>query len=171
MVNAANQLVQIPIRSTAPFYTEMAISAAGWREQGLDVQEETAPPGNDAEYRAKFPGVTATARGTGDGILTNFDSRAIPRPSNLYTGQNLGAYASPAMDRLIDELSVTLDEAGQGRVLAGIADILVGDLPALPIYSRVEMVAKVKGIKALDDDYAGADNGTIARHAHLWDRD
>ncbi|MEA2642851.1 MAG: peptide/nickel transport system substrate-binding protein, partial [Chloroflexota bacterium] len=171
MLNTAGQAVQIPIRSTAAFVTEMAIAAARWRELGLEVQEETSPPGENAEGRAKYPGFVSIARGTGDGVLTNFDSRNIPKASNRYTGQNVGGYANPAMDRLIDTLSTTIDQQEQARILASVANIFATDLPALPIYFRIEMVAQLRSVRALETSYAAADSGTIAHNAYLWDRD
>ena len=124
-----------------------------------------------AEHRASFPAFTGAARGNGDLIFPNFDSRSIPTAQNRYTGQNLGAYANPALQQLIESLYATIDQQGQARVLRDAGDILAADLPALPLYFRAEFMTVARGVRAVQDDYATAQSGAIARNVHLWDRD
>jgi len=171
--NPAGEQVQVPIRGDRAFFKEAQIAGDGWRRMGFDVAEEVQSPelAGRADYRAQFPGLTTLARGTGDAIFVNFDSRSIPRTQNRFAGQNAGAYANPSFDRLLDQLYASLDQQEQAQLLKQAGEILASDLPLFPLYFRVELTAVVRGVHALTDDYASADSRTIARRAHLWDRD
>jgi peptide/nickel transport system substrate-binding protein len=173
ILNASGEQVQVPVRGDRAFFKEVQIAADGWRRMGFDVAEEVQSPelAGRADYRAQFPGLTTLARGTGDAIFVNFDSRSIPRVQNRFAGQNAGAYANPAFDRVLDRLYVSLDQQEQGQLLKEAGEILAADLPLLPLYFRVELTAVVQSVHALTDDYSSATSRTIARRAHLWDRD
>jgi peptide/nickel transport system substrate-binding protein len=172
IVDARGEVVQVPIRTSVAYTTEMAAAADNWRRLGLDPIEEvdTAASARDPEYQAKFPGFVATARGTGDGIFPNFDSRTIPNAQNRYTGQNIGGYTNSALDRLVDQLYGEIESQKQATLLRDLGEILATEMPALPLYFRVEMTAVAKGISGISDDYPGSSSGTIARNVHLWDK-
>jgi hypothetical protein len=56
--------------------------------------------------------------------------------------------------------------------LREIGEMLAADLPALPMVFDVNVIAVRKGVRAMVDDYVGANSpGTASRAAHLWDRD
>ncbi len=173
MLNQAGAPVELSVRASPPNAKEVSVAASSWRQLGIDVSEEIEPPAlaSDAERRASFPSFTGAARGYGDLIFPNFDSRSIPTAQNRYTGQNLGAYANPALQRLIEALYGTIDQQSQAAILKDAGEILASDLPALPLYFRAEFMTVAKGVRAVLDDYAATQSGTIARHAHLWDRD
>jgi len=170
--NAAGQQVQIELRGNEPDEKELAFVAAGWRQLGIDVTEYIPPSAlaRDNEFKSKFPGLETRARSTGDEIFVSFDGRLGSSPQNRWQGANTGHYANPAMDRLIDKLESTIDEREQGLVLRDMGETLATDLPALPAYFRSIFAAVGKGVRALDD-FAFGQTGTLARQAHLWDRD
>ena len=112
------------------------------------------------------------ARGSSESVLGSFDGRAHANAQNRWQGGNLGHYANPAFDRLVDQLSSTLDEQQQGRIFKDIMEIMATDLPELPMYFAVTFAVARKGVDALKQDYAGMrDVGVLARNAHIWDRD
>ncbi len=126
----------------------------------------------DQEYRAKFAAFEMQSREAGDRIGANFDSRRRPSVQSGYQGSNPTGYQNPAMDRLIDRLSATLDQHEQGLILKEMGEMLAADLPVLPTYFRVQMASMLTGIRALTEDYAGTTMArALARNAHLWDRD
>jgi peptide/nickel transport system substrate-binding protein len=172
LVGQTGELVQISLRASPPNAKEVSIAASNWRQLGLSVAEEIEPAAlaSDAEHRASFPSLTGAARGYGDLIFPNFDGRSIPTAQNRYTGQNLGAYVNPGLQRLIESLYGTIDTESQASLLREAGEILAADLPALPLYFRAEFMTVARGVRALDD-YAVTQSGTIARHVHVWDRD
>ena len=151
---------------------ELAFVAAGWRQMGIDVREYIPPSalGRDNEFKSKFPAMEASAKGSGDDIFVRFDSRLRSGPENRWQAGNAAHYANPALDRLLDRLGATIDERDQGLVLRDIGELAATDLPALATYFRTVFAAVSKGVRALDDYAAGA-TGTLARNAHLWERD
>jgi peptide/nickel transport system substrate-binding protein len=173
LLNQAGEPVQLNVRASPPNAKEVAIAASNWRQLGIDVVEEIEPPAlaADQERRASFPAFTGAARGYGDLIFPNFDARSIPTSQNRYTGQNLGAYANANLQRLIETLYGTIDPQAQAVLLRDAGEILAIDLPAFPLYFRAEFMTAMKGVRGVTDGYASAQSGTIARNAHLWDRE
>lgn len=172
IANAAGTVIQLPLRGSPGDNKELSIIAGGWRDLGLDVQEEVSPAARarDNEYISTFPALSRTARGVGPTIFIRLDSRQHPTAQNRYTGTASGSYANPAMDRLIDRLYATVDERGQGLLLKEMGELLADDLPLMPLYFAVKMAAMRKGVQALSD-YQGADGpGLVAGNAYLWDR-
>jgi peptide/nickel transport system substrate-binding protein len=174
LVNATGGPARLFLRTEQGNNDLRAFVADSWRQLGVDVQEEEIPPAlrQDNEYRAKLPSLEWRARGQGDRSLPSFDSRERPTPQTRYQGANVGGYINPGLDRLIDTLYGTLDENEQGRILRDIGEILASDLPALPLYWEVTMVAVRKGVRALTDDfpYTTLSSG-LSRNSHLWDRE
>jgi peptide/nickel transport system substrate-binding protein len=173
LLNAAGDQVQIAIRTTPGYYIEGSIVAQYWRDLGIDVKEEQTPPAlvRDQEYGAKFSGFEANANSSGRNSVKRHHSRERATPENRYAGRNPG-YANPALDRVIDRLFATIEPQPQALLLKEIGEILATDLPVLPTYFQINLAAVRNGIRALVDDYAGADSpGLTSRNAHRWDRD
>jgi peptide/nickel transport system substrate-binding protein len=167
--------VQIEVKADDERWSkEVALIADYWRRLGVDATEyqPSRAMARDREHRASFSGVTVRARSAGEDVFGAFDSRYHATPANRWTGGNLGHYANPALDRLIDRLDATLDEREQGVILKEMGELIASDLPTMPIYFAVTFAVVRKGVHALREDYAGIrDVGVLARRAHLWDRD
>ena len=115
-------------------------------------------------------GSALNARGTGDGVFINLDSRLQSTADTKWSGANLAHYANPALDRISDRLQATINRDAQGPILKEGADILASDLPVMPLYFRIAFAVTTNGVRALDDYSAMSDQGFMARNAHLWDR-
>ena len=173
IVNAASEVVELPLRSTSASDAERQIVAQAWRDLGLAVAEEPIPGSlvSDRAYRASFPGMEITAQSNGDQILPRFDGRQCPRPPR-WVGTQGGCYQNPELDRLIDKLYGTLDLKEQGLVLRDIGTVIADDVAMLPLYFSITQAAVRSEVHALDD-FTGAPMGSpgqISRNAHLWDR-
>jgi peptide/nickel transport system substrate-binding protein len=152
---------------------EMALIADHWRQLGIDAVEylPSRALARDREHRSTFPGVNVRARGSNEAVFGSFDGKHHANPQNRWTGGNLGHYANPALDRLIDRLDSTLDTRQQGQILKEMGELIADDVPTIPLYFAVTFAVVRKGVNALHDDYTGLrDVGVFARHAHLWDR-
>jgi peptide/nickel transport system substrate-binding protein len=175
LLRANGEPVQIEVRGENQNYEkEVPILANWWRQLGIEATEfiPTINLSRDREYRATLPAVETTSRGRSEDIFISFDGRLQSTAQNRWQGSNIGHYANPALDALIDQLDATLDPDEQGVALKEMAEIMATDLPALPLYFRPAFVAVRKGIRALADDYPGTQGvGAVARSAHLWDRD
>jgi peptide/nickel transport system substrate-binding protein len=165
--------VQIQIRSGGPQYTqEVALIADFWRQLGIDPEQfvESPAQARDNESQAKFPGVYGNARGTGDGVFVNLDSRLQSTAETRWSGANIAHYSNSALDRFNDRLQGTINREAQGPILKEMADILASDLPVMPLYFRIAFAVTTNGVRALDDYAAMSDQGFMARSAHLWDK-
>lgn len=174
MVNAAGEQARVNLRApTGDVDTDLAAIARNWRELGLDVAEEVTPPAlrRDNEHNVKFPSLEITSQGAGDRIFRRFDSRLRPTPQNRFAGSNSGNYVSPAMDRLIDRFSSTLDENEGASLLREKGELLATDLPVLPLYFHVRTVVGLQHVRGVDDVHGAAGGiGTVGKTGHLWDR-
>jgi peptide/nickel transport system substrate-binding protein len=175
LLSADGAPVQIEVRGENQNYVkEVPIIADWWRRLGLGTTEviPTIIQAADREANATFPSVYVTSRGRSDEVFITLDSRSQATPQTRWQGANLSHYANPALDALIDRLEGTLDEREQGAILRDMGEVLATDLPLLPLYFRPSFVAVRRGIQALADDYAGTRSaGSVARHAHEWDRE
>ncbi|HEY3116687.1 MAG TPA: ABC transporter substrate-binding protein [Chloroflexota bacterium] len=175
LLNRDGVQVQIEVRGENQNYEkEVPILANWWRQLGIDATEfiPAIALSRDREYRATLPALETTSRGRSEDIFISFDGRLPSLAQNRWTGANIGHYANPSLDALIDKLDGMLDERDQATVLKGMADIMAADLPALPLYFRPAFVAVRHGISAMAEDYTGTKSvGAVARNSHLWDRD
>jgi peptide/nickel transport system substrate-binding protein len=115
---------------------EMAILAAGWRQQGFDVHESVlpAPLAADNEARATFGGLFIASTNVGEQIVLTLTTGNIARPENRYTGTNRGGYSNPEYDRLVDQLSTTLDRQQRYELLARMGKIFSDDEPMISLH-------------------------------------
>jgi peptide/nickel transport system substrate-binding protein len=61
-------------------------------------------------------------------------SDAVPRADNNNVGNNFSGYASPAMDKALDELEMALDPNATKKAWAAVQQLFAEDLPMLPLY-------------------------------------
>jgi peptide/nickel transport system substrate-binding protein len=174
MVNRAGEQVHLELRGSLPDEKELAFEAAGWRQLGFEVTEYIPPSSlarGDAEFISSFPTMETRARGSGEDIFVSFDGRLVSSLQSRWEGANTSGYANPALDRLLDRLYVTVDAREQGLMLKEVGELFAADLPAIGTYFRTVFAAVGKGVRALSDDYATGATGSLARGAHLWDKD
>jgi peptide/nickel transport system substrate-binding protein len=172
LMNRAGQQVQLNIRTTGDYDTELAAVANDWRGLGIDVTEEimTRALSRDPEYISTFPNLEITAQSNSDSVFRRFNSREQPLAQNRWVGSNGGHYVNPEMDRMIDRLTSTIDETQQSALLKDMGELIAADLPALPMYFSINSLVALKHVKAFEDYDGAARVGTVARNAHLWDR-
>jgi len=172
LVRASGEPVQLAVRGVLSNANSIAIVADQLRQLGIASSEETvpAPLVLDREYRAHFTGLDWGGREPGDGLLLYFLASQVPTAQNRYGGGNRGSYLNPVQDRLVSQLYTTLDIAMQAAILQQIDELWAEDFPVLPLHFTLNIASVRKGVHALADDFAGANEpGGMARNAHLWD--
>ncbi len=153
---------------------EIAVIADYWRQIGVQAEQYVVGGAivRDREARTKYPGFETSARGSGDSILSRFDSRVAAVPANQYSGANRGGYRNPMMDQLIDRYRQAIDERALAQAARAISDLVVEDLPVAPLYFNPTTPAVRKGVRAFDDFAGGVEAsrpyGTFTRNAHEW---
>jgi peptide/nickel transport system substrate-binding protein len=173
LLNQQGAPVRVEMRGAPIYAREVAIAADYWRQAGVDVTEviPNAVRSREPEYRSTFPGVDTNDRGSGDTVFVTFDGRSHALAENRWSGANFNHYVNPNMDRLIDQLYITVGDQ-QAQVIKQMSEILAEDVPVLPLYFKMSFAAVRQGVRAMTDDYPGTvDSGAAARYAYLWDRD
>lgn len=142
--NAAGESLVLTIGTTAGDRTRELVEQvlqSQWRQVGVEVRIQNAPA-------RVFFGQQLNRRQYGDMAMfawfaapnsvprTTLRSSEIPSPENGWAGQNYSGYSNPEMDRLIDELEVTLDAETRRGLWAELQRLYKTDLPVLPLYWR-----------------------------------
>jgi ABC-type transport system substrate-binding protein len=154
--------------------TEIAVIADFWKQVGVQAEQYIVAGAivRDREARTKYPGFETSARGSGDSILSRFDSRTAAVAANQYSGGNRGGYRNPEMDQLIDRYRQSVNERDLAQAARAISTLVVEDLPVSLLYFNPTTPSVRKGVRALDDFPGGAEGsrlyGTFTRNAHLW---
>jgi peptide/nickel transport system substrate-binding protein len=154
--------------------TEIAVIADFWKQVGVQAEQYIVAGAivRDREARTKYPGFETSARGSGDSILSRFDSRTAAVAANQYSGGNRGGYRNPEMDQLIDRYRQSVNERDLAQAARAISNLVAEDLPVSLLYYNPTTPSVRKGIRALEDFPGGAEAsrlyGTFTRNAHLW---
>jgi peptide/nickel transport system substrate-binding protein len=174
LTDASSEQVRLNVRASVGYSRNLPIVAYYWRALGIDISEEVMSPAltTDNEYLVKYPSFEFAALSNGDGVFRRYDGRVLPTAQNRYSASNRGSYVNPELDRLIARLYVTVDEPRQALLLKEMGEMIAADLPSIPVFFEVLLAEVRSGVRALEDDFAGATQpGTISRNVHLWDRD
>ena len=136
-----------------------------WREVGIDVRIKNQPArvffGDTVEKR-RFPHLAMYAwlSVPESSPRLTLHSTEIPNEENNYSGSNYIGFKNSEMDRLIDEVEVELDSEKRKPLWARIQQIYTDELPALPLYFRVEPYIIPKWLKGIEP----TGNSTTSTH-------
>lgn len=138
---------------------EIAIMADGLKHVGFDMSSYVVPAAQiqDGQIRASFPALSTTTGGT----LDSLHSAAIPTPQNRWQGNNRSSWVNPEYDRLFDAFTTALARAERYQHLVQMARIYSEDVPSIPLYYNVSVVAHAAALK-------GVIAGT-SWNVHLWE--
>jgi peptide/nickel transport system substrate-binding protein len=128
---------------------ELSIIGAGLRKVGFDVRESVLPAAavQDAEVQSTFTGLFGTGHQSGEQVMSVYSSAGISRPENRWTGTNRGGWSTPESDRLSTQLLSTLDRDERIQLVAQMARILSEEVPFIPMYFSVDVVAHTAALK------------------------
>jgi peptide/nickel transport system substrate-binding protein len=177
-MNSSGEPLHLEIRNTSDSSgggQAAAVIADMWKSVGVDPEIYIVPTARvrDTEFRQQFPGGEITARGNQDSILTRLECIEQPTPQNRFAGNNRGHWCTPEYERLVGAYRASLDERSQGLAIRAIQDLVVDQLPMLPLNVGISSVFARRGVTAFQDDFAGGADGRIygsfSRNAHEWD--
>ncbi|MBC6405489.1 MAG: peptide ABC transporter substrate-binding protein [Rhodospirillales bacterium] len=142
--NAGGDSLVLTIGTTAGDRTRELVQQvlqSQWRAVGVEVRILNAPARTffGQEVRERDYGdlaLFAWFAAPGSVPRTTLRSSEIPTAENGWAGQNYTGYRNPEVDRLIDELEITIDAEARKVLWADLQRIYMTDLPALPLYWR-----------------------------------
>ena len=76
-----------------------------------------------------------------------YTSDGIPTEANTWRGSNHPGYRNPEMDRVCKAIAGELDDNARKALLQESARLFARDLPALPLYFRLEVAATKAGLR------------------------
>ena len=123
------------------------------RQVGVELRIKAEPPRifSEALNRRAFSGLAMYAWvQRPQGVpRTTLHSDEIPSAKNGWSGQNYPGYVNPEMDKALDAAERELDEARRRGFFAEIQKLYADDLPALPMYFRVDPFVLPKPLKGV----------------------
>ena len=123
------------------------------RQVGIELRIKAEPPRifSEALNRRAFSGLAMYAWvQRPQGVpRTTLHSDEIPSAKNGWSGQNYPGYVNPEMDKALDAAERELDEARRRGFFAEIQKLYADDLPALPMYFRVDPFVLPKPLKGV----------------------
>ena len=123
------------------------------RQVGIEVRLKAEPPRIffESMSRRSFTGLGmyAWSQSPGGVPRSTLHSDEIPTAKNGYSGQNYPGYANPAMDKALDAAERELDESKRRGFFGEIQSLYAEDLPALPLFFRVDPCVLPKPLKGV----------------------
>jgi ABC-type transport system substrate-binding protein len=157
--------VEVTVRADAARTARLAVLADGFRQLGMTVNEEIAPPTQQLtrEYRASFSFTDWSSRGI-DEMLRILTRPSIPTAQNNWNGANYGSYSSAPFDGLADRFFATVEADGQAAILREVGNLFTTDWPIMPLQHSVTFTAVRKGVHTLE----GKDGSWDPWNSYLW---
>ncbi len=154
--NAAGERFSIEITTTAGNRVREQVAQviqSQLRQVGIELRIKAEPPRifSEALNRRAFSGLAMYAWvQRPQGVpRTTLHSDEIPSAKNGWSGQNYPGYVNPAMDKALDAAERELDEGRRRGFFAEIQTLYADDLPALPMYFRVDPFVLPKPLKGV----------------------
>jgi peptide/nickel transport system substrate-binding protein len=87
-----------------------------------------------------------------DPALYLYGCDEIPNPDNDYYGLNYPGYCNPTYDRLANQVGSLIEPAARAPLFVEAQQIINRELPTLPLYQDVLIVAYRRGVSGIDLD-------------------
>jgi peptide/nickel transport system substrate-binding protein len=145
------------------------VVADSWRTAGIDVQTNVLPNElvRDDQVRQTYTGMSMPGSGavTERSQLPFMTTAQIGRPANRWKGSNRGAWSNAEYDRLFERYNATLERPERDREVIEMMKILSEELPILPLYYNVYVIAAAAN---LDGPDVGVPDETDYWNLHQW---
>ncbi len=93
-------------------------------------------------------------------------SGQIPSPANNFEGQNQPGWRNAENDKLVDQIVAELDTAKRIQLLRRHQEIWVEELPAIPLFFRLDLTTSKKALKNVKP--AGLSGTYITWNSEQW---
>ena len=154
--NEAGQRFSIEITTTAGNRVREQVAQviqSQLRQVGIELRIKAEPPRifSEALNHRAFTGLAMYAWvQRPQGVpRTTLHSDEIPTAKNGWSGQNYPGYVNPAMDKALDQAEREIDEGKRRGFFAEIQKLYADDLPALPMYFRVDPFVLPRPLKGV----------------------
>lgn len=145
-VNAAGETLSVVLQTTAGNRSRERVQQviqAGWKTVGVETVIRNEPARvlfGETISKRQFPGLALFAwiSSPENAPRSTLHCDEIPTADNAWSGQNYTGYCNPEMDRLIEAINVELDRDKRAALWADLQRLYATDLPALPLFFRVE---------------------------------
>jgi len=118
------------------------IMQSQWREIGVEVHLRNQPArvlfGDTLRKRAFDLALFGWVSAPENVPRSELNSGEIPSAENAYRGQNNVGYRNPEMDKLMDEIEITLDRPKREQLWHRLQQIYAETLPDLPLFFRTD---------------------------------
>jgi peptide/nickel transport system substrate-binding protein len=154
--NAAGEKLSIELGTTAGNRVRELVAQviqSQLRQVGIEVRLKAEPPRIffDAMGKRTYSGLGMYAWvQRPEGVpRSSLHSKEIPSAANGWSGQNYPGYANPEMDKALDAAERELDTDKRRALFAEIQKLAAEDLPALPLFFRVDPFVIPKPLKGV----------------------
>ena len=154
--NAAGERLSIELGTTAGNRVRELVAQviqSQLRQVGIEVRIKAEPPRIFFESmgRRTFSalGMYAWVQRPEGVPRSSLHSKEIPSAENAWSGQNYPGYANPEMDKALDAAERELDVDKRRTLFAEIQRLAADDLPALPLFFRVDPFVIPKPLKGV----------------------
>jgi peptide/nickel transport system substrate-binding protein len=129
------------------------IMQSQWRAIGVEVHLRNQPArvlfGETLRKRAFDLALFGWVSAPENVPRSELNSEEIPSAENGYRGQNSVGYRNPEMDKLTDEIEITLDRAEREKLWHRLQEIYAETLPDLPLFFRADSYVLPKWLAGL----------------------
>jgi peptide/nickel transport system substrate-binding protein len=154
--NAAGERLSVELGTTAGNRVRELVAQviqSQLRQVGIEVRINAEPPRVffEAMNRRSYGGLGMYAWvQRPQGVpRSSLHSKEIPTAENGWSGQNYSGYANPQMDKALDDAERELDFDRRRAYFAEIQRLAADDLPALPLFFRVDPFVIPKPLKGV----------------------
>ncbi len=145
---------------------QLGLLADGLRRIGVDAHQTVLPRPFSNETRATFPTMMNwSTTSQPDSWLLGYQSSRIAGPENRWTGSNFVGLSNPEYDRLAMAFATTLERAERSELTVQMARLLSEQLPILPLYYNLDVVAHSAALRGVQV----APDGSIGFNVHEWE--
>jgi ABC-type transport system substrate-binding protein len=147
--------------------SELSIMAAGWRAQGLEINESIFPVAlaQDQQARSNFPSLMTISMPQGVDTLSQYNTGAIPRAETRWVGFNRGGWSNPEFDRVAETFTSTLDPDRRVQLLGQMERTFTEDMASIPLFFNAIPLVAVGAVKGPQNVAPASD---IAWDIHNW---
>jgi peptide/nickel transport system substrate-binding protein len=145
---------KITARPTPEAEKTLAVIADGWKQLGILMRIEIAPPSlaSDRKYLGTQPLALMSSFPASPTNLPPLHSSQLASDANRWGGTNYQGYSNPRVDALIDRITATIDLRQQIPMHGQLLQEAYGDVAFIPLYWQVDPVFVVNGVKGVIDN-------------------